>query len=176
MGDETATKVQEVDGKDPVAALGRVTEFLDRIVGPKRIVIQDITGAEHSMPGVLPARVEARFWRAVREIDGGQLEGQLQAIQSSKNEDVLANIASTVAAALSSDAVLDAADEVFVSAFPDMIAKARANAAEAGIQGSRASDLFVLGEIAIALSPFVVGGLRALGRLARTFLPPSPPT
>lgn len=168
--DQTPTVNPPVPTDDPEAALRRVSEFLDRIAGPVDVEIQDVYGHRYRIPGMLPARVEARFYRAIREIPNS---ADVQALPSAGDMRAWGD---ALLGLLADDRMIDAADEAFVSAFPKVIAAARTSAEAAGHDGgNRPSDLFPISEVALALSPFVVGGIRAAKQMLARFMP-TPPT
>lgn len=167
--DQTPTVTPPVPTDDPEAALRRVSEFLDRIAGPVDVEIQDVFGNTYRIPGMLPARVEARFYRAIREIPNG---ADVQALPSAGDMRAWGD---ALLGLLADDRMIDAADEAFVSAFPKVIAAARQAASVQGEAGSRPSDLFPISEVALALSPFVVGGIRAAKQMLGRFMPKPPP-
>ena len=174
MDDPTVPDVKpDAKATDPTPeeALRKIREFLDRIVGAQNVEITDLLGNVYRIPGSLPARVEARFFRTLRDLQvGGTVEGLYRSGDPQSWVEALIGL-------LGDDAMIDAVDEAFVAAFPAVIVQARARAEEAGTAtGNRPSDLFGMSEVALAMTPFVLGAIRAAKRLIDRLLPPTPTT
>lgn len=155
--------------KGPENALRELADFLDRVTGPRLVQIEDLLGNVYQIPSALPARVEARFFRVIREMEGGPVDAMFKADGAQEWGEALLGL-------LSDDRLIDAADEAFVSAFPKVIAEARAASDRSGEPafGNRPSDLFALSEVALALTPFVAGALRAASKMINRFVPTTP--
>ena len=140
-----ATAAKERDG------LTQLRTIIDTMVPPKTVVVVDVLGTEHRLPGAVSARVQVEILRIVESLAslpaGALLSGTEQTARGA------------VALLLSlahEPRVLDALSEAFGIAHPGAVERARAAVVEAGGKAGDAADLFAIEEIVAGLVPLFV--------------------
>lgn len=146
-------------GATPVDAarssLRVLRDVLEDLAPPEGVEVEDAAGRRYRVPGAIPARRQiAALVPLERLLDLPAVAGAW----AQDGEDLLGTVARVVRAVATPD-VVDLLDDAFGTAYPDVIAAARA---AAGATDARPSDLFPVEELAIGLVPFCVRAARRL--------------
>lgn len=156
-----------------------LADFLDKLVTPARVRVEDALGNVYDLPGALPARrqiVVLRKLEALKDLAGDRPEVQnaialLRTVKATGGDgmQIMGAVGGALYQLAGDDAVLDILSQAFADAHPQAVAKAADASHAAGEGATTPADLFPVEELIAGLLPFFFRLLkRAGGALAAT--------
>jgi hypothetical protein len=144
----SAAPVEAPEPEEENAFFDQLESLLDKLVPAESVTVQTATQGEITLPGSIPARMQVRVFRHMRELlEMDEIAGAIGLFSGAAN----VNVPDAIVGLATNEAVAEKLGDIFTAAYPD------------ALNGNDPLDELPLEDLVAALSPFSQRFLKKLG-------------